>query len=261
MLLLLKPWKNEKTDLKSPNETWKSAYDTFMSTATSRTKNIVEGIQFFHSCKHAAQKAQEDEGYHAIEAAERKARIDEDLDELVDLQNEDDKQVGGLQMSKAGLEILKASLQPIGEDNWGHAAVMVAQNCGLLPKDGKKEWKIKPDSHKVGNATDEDLQKLIQWQKAMDLKASLQIIGGTEEGNNEDDSDDELGNQFEQQSRKSQPHVEMLKPDLHSRKKNGLVEPEADSEESLPGLDISELRIDQQRAFEIVAWHLGQTLG
>lgn len=78
-MLLLKPWRNSETDLKSPSQSWKEAYESSISAASAQGINIVEGIQFFHSCKHAADAAQESQGMEAILVAERAARMEEGM--------------------------------------------------------------------------------------------------------------------------------------------------------------------------------------
>ena len=55
MLMLLKPWRNVKMDLKSPSQLWKSAFKTFMFTTSWCIWNIITGIQYFHKCQSSAQ--------------------------------------------------------------------------------------------------------------------------------------------------------------------------------------------------------------
>ena len=54
MLMLLKPWRNIEDDLKSPTQTWESAFDEFMVHAPRRYRNILSGIQYFHECESSA---------------------------------------------------------------------------------------------------------------------------------------------------------------------------------------------------------------
>ncbi|KAG1830512.1 hypothetical protein EV424DRAFT_1273811, partial [Suillus variegatus] len=59
MLLLLKPWRNVATDLKSPEQTWQSAFEKFHLTASQSIQHIVSGIQYFYQYKTSAQNAQD----------------------------------------------------------------------------------------------------------------------------------------------------------------------------------------------------------
>jgi len=54
MLLLLKPWRCLETNLLLEGHTWSQSFDTFMSTASQKAKNIVANIQYFHECSDGA---------------------------------------------------------------------------------------------------------------------------------------------------------------------------------------------------------------
>ncbi|KIL70015.1 hypothetical protein M378DRAFT_67250, partial [Amanita muscaria Koide BX008] len=56
MLLLLKPWRDLLTDLKSPTQTWPDAFELFMQNSSSRIRFILSGIQYFHECDTAARR-------------------------------------------------------------------------------------------------------------------------------------------------------------------------------------------------------------
>lgn len=55
MLLLLKPWRSIATDLKTENETWQVALESFVSEAPAHIRRIMCGIQYFHECQTSAQ--------------------------------------------------------------------------------------------------------------------------------------------------------------------------------------------------------------
>jgi len=54
MLTLLKPWRDLRTDLKHPNQTWEEAFNIFCSFASPRELRILSNIQYFHKCEAAA---------------------------------------------------------------------------------------------------------------------------------------------------------------------------------------------------------------
>jgi hypothetical protein len=58
MLVLLKPWRCLKTDLKKPNQTWEDSFKEFAATAPTTIHRILSGIQYFHECKSAAKRNQ-----------------------------------------------------------------------------------------------------------------------------------------------------------------------------------------------------------
>lgn len=54
MLVLLKPWRNLSMDLKTFDETWEEAFQSFHHRSSITIHNIIIGIQFFHECESAA---------------------------------------------------------------------------------------------------------------------------------------------------------------------------------------------------------------
>lgn len=264
MLLLLKPWRNI-IDLKGSSQSWEDAYNTFMTSTSQHNRDIVEGIQFFHSCQHAAELAWESEGREAIVAAEKAARLEEDINELEELQNDDSEEAGGLQMSKAGLEILKLSLQPTVEDNWGRAAVIIAQDSGILPQDADMQWEVEK-GQPVASGSGDDLRNLLKWQTQMDNITNMQSIGETggesdEQEQSKHSSQDRTKAHSKGGAKKGGARVEALSKSSVENPvgRSNIVSEEAEA--ALPTLDISELRPDQLRVYEIVLWHLEQSLG
>ena len=62
MLLLLKPWRDIRTDLKTSQQSWEEAFEEFMSAAPLKYKNILSGIQYFHECESSAKEQRTDGG-------------------------------------------------------------------------------------------------------------------------------------------------------------------------------------------------------
>ena len=59
ILMLLKPWQDIGVDLKVSSDTWAQSFDQFMEQLTSEqkhVKDIMSGIQYFHSCKGSVEK-------------------------------------------------------------------------------------------------------------------------------------------------------------------------------------------------------------
>lgn len=54
MLTLLKPWRDLRTDLKHPSQTWKEAFNVFRAVTSSQQLRIISNIQYFHKCEAAA---------------------------------------------------------------------------------------------------------------------------------------------------------------------------------------------------------------
>lgn len=60
MLLLLKPWRDVCTDLKTPNQSWEEAFVNFVSGAPQKILDMISGIQYFHECRTALETTPED---------------------------------------------------------------------------------------------------------------------------------------------------------------------------------------------------------
>lgn len=50
MLMLFKPWRTN-LDLKQPNESWPSAFVSFLKDAPHEVREIIKNVQFLHDCK------------------------------------------------------------------------------------------------------------------------------------------------------------------------------------------------------------------
>ncbi|KAJ7431847.1 hypothetical protein B0H11DRAFT_1941243 [Mycena galericulata] len=55
ILALLRPWRDLR-ELVGPDGTFQSAYDEFLSTASSRLRQIIENISYFHECTDSARR-------------------------------------------------------------------------------------------------------------------------------------------------------------------------------------------------------------
>ena len=53
MLALLKPWR-ELEELKGDSETWESAFNIFMETATRCDRDVVAGCQYYYDSRNSA---------------------------------------------------------------------------------------------------------------------------------------------------------------------------------------------------------------
>lgn len=74
MLILLKPWRNVMTDLKSPEQTWESAFEEFSSTASQKIHHILSGIQYFYECEMSAWNKQGSATGHTSSGLEETSR-------------------------------------------------------------------------------------------------------------------------------------------------------------------------------------------
>lgn len=257
MLLLLKPWRNLATDLKPQSDTWHQTFHNFFESASIHTKNIIENIQFFHTC-HAAANAARDNANGDIDVfnpTESVTEPNETMNEFLADENHDDTaQSGGIQMTEEALLVLKNTLRPQREDEWGHLAVSAAQGGRLLPYEKKKRWNFSVNPALETIQTPVDLSNLQYWQGQITHQLNLQIV--TVHGL-------DPASMTEHHSRhrnRQRPRVEILPDDDMTTNPPVVSADDPMIEVSLPTLDVSELKPDQRRAFAIVQWHLNRTL-
>jgi hypothetical protein len=129
----------------------------------------------------------------------------------------------------------------------GRIAVEIAKHCQIFDDD--TQWTIPSEANRVGVAAGDDFLKLVRWQDEMQRYVQAQESG---------DVLPEIRAQI--CARDVGPDVTPL---------NQLSRPGSipSGQPIIPGTDMtttfvdtSDLRIDQLRAYEIVVWHLQQTL-
>ena len=157
MLMLLKPWRNVKTDLKSPSQSWESAFETFMSAASRRIRNIITGIQYFHDCQSSAQRHSNSSSnlYYSAEVDTEPGPDDLDLAE--DSTTQEDIQAP---LSEEGLAQLIASQTPWREEWHGRLAVETAKITKVFPNMDDSAW-TQSCEHVIptnGNTSDSNLE-------------------------------------------------------------------------------------------------------
>ena len=84
MLALLKPWR-ELEELKGDFETWESAFNIFMETATRRDRDVVAGCQYYYDSRNSARTDR---------AEDEDDDVDVDRDSHMYVENEEDTDNG-----------------------------------------------------------------------------------------------------------------------------------------------------------------------
>ena len=236
MLLLLKPWRDLRTDLKSPTQSWSAAFDAFLNRAPPHTQFILSGIQYFHECESAAKASRQQEDTLVEEDPrcyyDRTAGIGDEL-------GEDFREVDS-GYSEEGLADLIASQTPVEELHHALLAVEIAK-CSKIFANHNSRWEIGTDGS-VGNATGDDLAKLMQWKGQMKRDVVTQNTNSDAPHVVDIDSGGQVSRLTEIES-ESHGEVSILAP-----------------EASLLAVDPALLKFDQFHAFDIITWHLDQTL-
>ena len=231
MLLLLKPWRDLRTDLKSPDETWTLAFNTFRETAPEGVLRVLSGIQYFHECALAAQKNMAPSGV---------VRLVEYEDEELEDHSPD---LGcGISLSEEGLAMLKAEATPLREEIHGRMAIEIARHSGIF-RDEESSWGI---TSAVGpsNATNDVMQSIVSWTALLTQPN---------------------GNDAQPLTTPSTalptPAIECYSDEaVPTSAKIFLTVDAVNAEQALPPVDLHSLKSDQLQAYRIINWHLEETL-
>ena len=251
MLVLFKPWRCLKTDLKTPSQTWEDSFKEFISKAPKTTQYILSGIQYYHECKSAVKRDQANPEFmhltsNSSEDTSSEAR-DLDEDTLPDANFVPS-------FTEEGLQELIASMTPWAERNHGCHAVQIATRAKIFNDNGTSSWTIDVSRNPVTNATGGSLRQLLAWKAQMEADINRQnSVTGIPSGIKEN------GHKPNNSISTDQGEVILYDPDDRMALfcvETGLTT----SENSIPPVDPTQLKTDQRRAYEIVVWHLGQTL-
>ncbi|KIK20991.1 hypothetical protein PISMIDRAFT_104794, partial [Pisolithus microcarpus 441] len=236
ILLLLKPWCCVLSDLKMPSETWEEAEQVFVSNASSCIQNIICSIQYFYRCE----KACEDERFDAVSTGQEN-----------DVEMDDDETQSMLPgnhviVTEDAISSLLNSQIPLQEELHGLSAVESAKYANVFP-DNHLSIPVMNNAFFLHTATDTDIQSLKNWQREMEMDVVLQNLESISAT----------------QTHPSEADVQCLEipfPGDGRPLVENVGEDNEISEKALTPADPSTLKEDQRCAYEIVSWHVNQTL-
>lgn len=244
MLLLLKPWRDVRINLKAPSQSWTTAFDLFISTASKKTKDIISGIQYFYESRTAAEEERERDEDVFVSQSQRTRHVEDDTEFVLgeDVHEDDDT------FTEEGLAALIASQLPFREEMHGRFAVERAKQAKIFASDNIS-WNLNQSSPPVVNATEDDIRNLLQWKTH--LEADVNAQNSSSDASRPEESGD-LGDVR---------RLTDVPTDTSGTSGQVSIMPcnEA-SELSLPAVNPSQLRPDQFHAYDIITWHLDQTL-
>ena len=232
MLVLLKPWRNLTTNLKSHTETWTSAFEEFRTSASPKVRRILSGIQYFHECESAAH-TDDSQPFPDVIPADQTMDDESGIDHISNSRG----------FSEEGLALLKAEAIPLREELHGRAAIEIAKHLGIFQND-QSVWPINRGNSPT-NATETDLSRISMWSNLLQVAANEK---NNTHGTNSSTTQATAG--IERSLGKGScgppPPTVILQA--------------AGSEQALPAVDPGSLKPDQLRAYRIINWHLGETL-
>lgn len=237
MLTLLKPWRHIE-DLKQDGQSWEEAYNSFLANAPKRIHHIIAGIKYHYDSRSAANAQREREG-DGLEAGTRRRRRNQREESGDELDEDEERTTFIAEFERQRLVQAIDELTNSREEVHGRAALQIAQDAGVFTSNAM-DWETSGVQAEV--CTGDDIVNLGRWQAT--LKTSVEPIRPDEgEPMIIDEGSVTLQNETETE------HVEYVSPDMF-----GIGETE------MPGIDPSCLFPEQRRAYDIVEYHLRQTL-
>ena len=234
MLLLLKPWRDIAIDLKPDTETWASTFEEFRLSTQPNVHRILSGIQYFHECESAAHA----EGTRSYVVPTNQSLDDESgVDEVPTAPG----------LSEEGLALLKMESVPLREEQHGRMAIEIAKHLGIF-RNEQGAWPIEGE-HTPANATEDDLSRISMWSSL--LQAAV------------DEKNNRRGSDLPPAPSTTATIERSLLLEDGSPSGSSLpavILQTTGSEQALPAVDLGSLKRDQLRAYQIVDWHLGETL-
>lgn len=242
MLLLLKPWRDVRFDLKASSQSWTTAFDMFVSRAPQKAKDIMSGIQYFYESRTAAEEERErdDDVFVSQFESQHTEHTDNTEFELgEDVHVDDDT------FTEEGLATLIASQLPLREELHGQFAVERAKYANIFTSDSSS-WDLNQSSTPTVNATGDDLHNLLQWKTHLEADVNAQ--------------NSNLDSSRPEESGDSGDVIRLTDVPTDTSGQVSIIPPNETSESSLPAVNPSQLKPDQFRAYDIIAWHLDQTI-
>lgn len=233
-------------DLKQENETWETAFDQFMAMASQRDQDMVSSIQYFYECENSVQKQREKEFDKQFAAAECLCNSD------LDMEGEAGEDVTKMEeiFSEEGLQELLVKQVSFHEEKHRLLAVEHAKAVRIF-SNGSRPWELSAAQKQGTHATQADMENLLLWKKQMDSCVNAQNGGGHPSAIPPSGAP---------------PMVDRLDetshPDWHLPLEASVIPlNNVETKFALAQLDMNELKKDQWHVYEIIMWHLDQTLG
>ncbi|KAF4612702.1 hypothetical protein D9613_011752 [Agrocybe pediades] len=283
MLLLLKPWRNIRDDLKAADESWESAFRSFCATSAPATLDILSSIQYFHDSRTAATSEEEISSHVEDEEIMQSTLAtagDTEMDHHGEsIQDGEGKDTCGFSLEEL-LDLLRQQKQS-REDLYAEVAIQHAQMAGIFakPSDCNRRLLLGRDESATLPSVNEEsirayeansMELLNQWRQeiADDIRRRnmpLSITGAVNRNSTEKEGISTRPDV------NIPPSVQTLSEALQSESAASREQNETSFQPKTPQLslpnnngnqDISPdmLNKEQRRAYDIFIWHLDETL-
>lgn len=235
MLMLLKPWRN-LANLKNPSMSWSDAFSQFVGQSTQRDiHKTLSGIQLYHRSFAAVQEDHRTAGFPQPQVEPNEETVFDDMDPAIE------------PVTMATLAQAEANSVPWRDELYGQSAVAVGRLAGRFGSTG-------PDmdidvQQIVSRANGEDAEKLLQWQSALSSHPRIAP------------NEPLPPHSTTSRPREMEPTVKRMEQQpVPSNGPGHSSGPSGTSAARIPNPEADNLLPDQRRAYDIVTWHLDQTL-
>ncbi|KAI6031184.1 hypothetical protein BKA83DRAFT_4487908 [Pisolithus microcarpus] len=226
-------------DLKPPSYDWNKALEEFLVQALECIHNIVSSIEYFHHCERAAQENRLDNEYGYMTLAEDAEAIGTDQESGPTLVRDH------IIVSEDVIANFMASQTPAQEELHGLSAMECANYVNVFG-DHKTCIPEHEPNQNFHVACQTDMENLQLWQAKMEKAVHIQNV------------------------QDNTPQFTSLEPDVVELANRGLYSEQASvqynmediksSEVALTSVNPSMLNTDQMCVYDIITWHLQETL-
>ena len=235
MLMLLKPWRRLETDLKFPNESWQTALDRFLQTNPASI-TLLSNIQYYHDARISADD---------VSAANKDSRTaTSSYDDISDSLADDVSSLANIApFMEPNHSQTSSETSNWREEYFAHTAVESARAVNIFDK-VPSDWSI-DQSKKLYRATDYEHTTLLHWMDQM--KAAVRDAA-------------HIPSTLDSDLAANGSQGPMVEPLAHIESTPTSYVPLLGPEQSISNVDHQNLNTEQKRAYDIITWHLDQTL-
>ncbi|KIK80329.1 hypothetical protein PAXRUDRAFT_36220 [Paxillus rubicundulus Ve08.2h10] len=248
MLALLRPWSHLQ-DIKNGHGDFCSSFDAFRATASQVAVNIMAGIQYYYECKNAAKVQHKDESLSTSRDKGRDWMVREDVEMMEENTATMDDSSAEVWLIEADLKTYEDTQKNQQEELHGQLAIAIASSRHIFSDDTLNQ---SCQSTNVGFAHGDNYLKLQNWQASMMLKVAE--LNGDNESEEYVESEELIGEVLPVTS------TDMVEVEVGSNEGGVKCFPILTVQDHLNLVDASCLLSDQRHAYDIIDWHLSETL-
>ncbi|THG93982.1 hypothetical protein EW026_g7391 [Hermanssonia centrifuga] len=231
-------------DLKHIEETWTAAFDEFMRNSSPKVHRLVANIEYPHECRVAADLARAESDIPTDDVVS--PGVMPGLDDLA-LGEGAAVDVGGRTITEESITEIYEKLTPHTEVNHARQAIEIAKGMRIFNRH-MSEWTVAGEG--MANAVGGDIVNLSMWKEQMKKDVLAQNA----------EEDPPATSSTSSASTATITQLTAGPASLTSGIMGAAVVPSIAAVGVMTGVHPSILRDDQFRAFDVIRWHLDETL-